>query len=153
MYLCRHNDCKNEENTTNCPFAHTPMPPPIRAAKDTNIDSLLLITEQHDRTRLISAANQLMAFYYKEETSDEPLRFNHHTPSDSIRMYTWYWTSEHYLTHHKYQQSICYSLFALPLCRKSKNQQLLSDCLSVAAIVPTRKVSNMLYRLYKSTDA
>lgn len=49
-------------------------------------------------------------------------------------MYTWYWTSEHYLTHHKYKQSICYSLLALPLCRKSKNQQLLSDCLSVAAI-------------------
>lgn len=112
--------------------------PQATDAQKTKTDSLLLVIEQHDRTRLISAANQLMAFYYKEETSDEPLRFNHHTPSDSIRMYTWYWTSEHYLTHHKYQQSICYSLFALPLCRKSKNQQLLSDCLSVAAIAHFR---------------
>ena len=48
--------------------------PQATDAKKTKTDSLLLVIEQHDRTRLISAANQLMAFYYKEETSDEPLR-------------------------------------------------------------------------------
>ena len=47
--------------------------PQATDAQKTKTDSLLLVIEQHDRTRLISAANQLMAFYYKEETSDEPL--------------------------------------------------------------------------------
>ena len=40
--------------------------PQATDAQKTKTDSLLLVIEQHDRTRLISAANQLMAFYYKE---------------------------------------------------------------------------------------
>lgn len=112
----------------------THLCPPIRAAKDTNIDSLLLITEQHDQARLVSAANQLMNLFYEEKTSDQSLRFLHSTPADTIRMYTWYWASEHFLASNDYTQSLKYSLLALPLCRQSKNRQLLGDCLSVAAI-------------------
>lgn len=36
--------------------------PQATDAQKTKTDSLLLVIEQHDRTRLISAANQLMAF-------------------------------------------------------------------------------------------
>lgn len=75
-----------------------------------------------------------MNLFYEEKTSDQPLRFQHSTPADTIRMYTWYWASEHFLARNDYTQSLNYSLLALPLCRQSKNRQLLGDCLSVAAI-------------------
>ena len=119
------------------------------------VDELLA---EFSRKPSLSTANRFFDVLSREEFTENHIQFGDNVPLDSARQRVWYWAAEWYNDAGEYQLAAEYGLKALPLCEKSKNEEVLADCHNLLGVIYIRladypKAAHHAYRCYQLDKA